>query len=330
MIPNKKSSILLVLKVLEEYTDENHYLTQIQIVDKIKQLYDIDLERKSVGSSLQLLEELDYDIAKGSKGGFALLGRTLDQSEVTYIIDAIFSSKSIDGKQAKKIIESVSSSLSRYQRKDYSYIHKSSEINRSSNKQVLFNVSVINEAMKVGKRIGFKYLSYDKDGKEMLRNDGFEYIVSPYYLINNFGRYYLLGNYREKYRPLQLFKIDRMVDIVIKDDWPIKKMSELKDSPKDFSISTYLNEHVYLFNDEVIDAEFILNDENTIQIVKEWFGENVKIKNIDDKIHAYIKGDQTALLYWVMQYADIVKVISPSSFKDKVIESLKNALEYQK
>ena len=27
MLPNKKSSILLVLKVLEEYTDEEHYLT---------------------------------------------------------------------------------------------------------------------------------------------------------------------------------------------------------------------------------------------------------------------------------------------------------------
>ena len=26
MLPNKKSSILLVLKVLEEYTDEEHYL----------------------------------------------------------------------------------------------------------------------------------------------------------------------------------------------------------------------------------------------------------------------------------------------------------------
>lgn len=46
MIQNKKSSILLILKVLEEYTDENHYLTQKEIVEKVNQLYDIEIEKK--------------------------------------------------------------------------------------------------------------------------------------------------------------------------------------------------------------------------------------------------------------------------------------------
>ena len=58
MIENKKSSIILILKVLEEYTDEEHLLTQQQIIDKISQLYNIDLERKSVSNSISLLIEL--------------------------------------------------------------------------------------------------------------------------------------------------------------------------------------------------------------------------------------------------------------------------------
>ena len=62
MIENKKSSIILILKVLEEYTDEDHLLTQQQIIDKISQLYNIDLERKSVSNSISLLIELGYDI----------------------------------------------------------------------------------------------------------------------------------------------------------------------------------------------------------------------------------------------------------------------------
>ena len=48
MIANKKTSIILILKVLEEYSDENHYLTQQQIIDKVDELYGIELERKSV------------------------------------------------------------------------------------------------------------------------------------------------------------------------------------------------------------------------------------------------------------------------------------------
>ena len=187
MLPNKKSAILLGLKGLEEYTDEEHYLTQQEIADKIYQDYDIELERKSVGSSLSMLEELDYDIDKGPKGGFALLSRTFDQTEASYLIDAIFSSRSIDGRQAKKIADQVSSCFSKYQRKDYSYIYKSSEINRTDNKQVLYNISVIHEAMKQGKRVGFQYLAYDAEGNQTVRRDGYEFIVSPYYLINKFN-----------------------------------------------------------------------------------------------------------------------------------------------
>lgn len=286
MLPNKKSSILLVLKVLEEYTDEEHYLTQQEIANKIYQVYDIELERKSVGSSLSMLEELDYDINKGPKGGFALLSRTFDQTGASYLIDAIFSSRSIDGRQAKKIADQVSSCFSKYQRKDYSYIYKSSEINRTDNKQVLYNISVIYEAMKQGKRVGFQYLAYDAEGNQTVRRDGYEFIVSPYYLISNFGRYYLLCNYREKYRALQTFRIDYMVNIQIKDDWPIKNMKDLKEGPKNFSISKYLNDHIYMFGGDVIEAELELDGDWGILIVKDWFGENAKLSHKDGK--AYI------------------------------------------
>ena len=222
--------------------------------------------------------------------------------------------------------EEVSSCFSKYQRKDYSYIYKSNEINRSKNKTTLYNVSIINEAISKGKRVGFQYLTYDKNGNEIYRNDGYEYIVSPYYLINNYGRYYLLCNYREKYRPLQLFRIDKMANIVIKDDWPIKQLKDLKDGPKDFSIAKYLNEHVYLFNEEVIDAKIILDGEWVIEIVKDWFGDNAKIHFKDEKIIATIKGDEKALYYWIMQYSDCVTVLSPLSLVEKIKKGLMDAI----
>lgn len=330
MLPNKKSSILLVLKVLEEYTDEEHYLTQQEIADKIYQIYDIELERKSVGTSLSMLAELDYDINKGPKGGFALLSRTFDRTEASYLIDAIFSSRSIDGRQAKKIADQVSSCFSKYQRKDYSYIYKSSEINRTDNKQVLYNISVIHEAMKQGKRVGFQYLAYDAEGNQTVRRDGYEFIVSPYYLINNFGRYYLLCNYREKYRALQTFRIDYMVNIQIKDDWPIKNMEDLKEGPKDFSISKYLNDHIYMFGGDVIEAELELDGDWGILIVKDWFGENAKLSHKDGKAYIKVKCNETALYYWIMQYSDCVKVISPASLVEKTKEGLQKALERYK
>ncbi|MCF0126298.1 MAG: WYL domain-containing protein, partial [Clostridia bacterium] len=277
MIPNKKSSMLLVLKILEEYSDEEHYLTQSEIIDKIYRDYDIELERKSVSSSLSLLEELDYDIDRGPKGGFALLSRTFDETEAFYLIDAIFSSRSIEGKEAKRIADAVASCFSRYQRKDYSYIYKSSDINRTNNKQVLYNVSIIHEAMKQGKKIGFQYLSYDASGNQIVRRGGYQFIVSPYYLVNNFGRYYLLCNYKEKYGTIQTFRVDYMVNIEIKENYPLIRMNELENPPKNFSISKYLNDHIYLFGGETIEAELELDSKHSIIFVKDWFGESAKI-----------------------------------------------------
>ena len=203
-------------------------------------------------------------------------------------------------------------------------MYKSKDINRTSSNEVLYNISVIYEAIKENKRVGFKYLSYDSSGNKITRKEGYQYIVSPYYLINNYGRYYLLCNYREKYRPLQVFRVDYMIDIEIKDDWPIKRIEELKDLSKDFSISKYINEHIYLFNGDVVDAKLELDGEWVIVNIKDWFGEDVEIKNINGKIIASIRCDEEALKYWILQYSDCVKVISPSS----LVEKVKNILSY--
>ena len=184
--------------------------------------------------------------------------------------------------------------------------------------------------MNQGKRVGFQYLTYDKKGNQVLRKDGFQYIVSPYYLVNNFGRYYLICNYREKYRPLQTFRVDYMTNIEIKNDWPIKQMEDLEEGPKNFSISKYINDHLYILGGDTIEATFELDQEWVIRIIKDWFGESAKIWEKDNKIFASVRCNENAMYYWVMQYSDCVKVISPNSFIDKIKNGLINALERYK
>lgn len=328
MIENKKASILLILKVLEEYSDEEHYLTHQQIIDKVYQIYDIQLERKSVAFAIELLQELEYDINKGPHGGFALLSRNLDITEIQFIVDSIFSSKSLTGKQAKQIADKISGELSIYQRKDYSYLNKTTELNRSTNKDLFYNIDVIHEAMKRGKRVGFQYLTYDRSGNLMARKDGFQYIVSPYYLVNNFGRYYLICNYREKYHAIQTFRIDYMMNIEIKEDWPIKRIESLEGmKDKRFSLSEYLNDHIYLFGGDVITAELEIEEEWAIQYVKDWFGDKAKLRIKGEKIVATVKCNETALIYWIMQYGEFMKVLTPSSLIDKVLEAAHRTID---
>ena len=316
MIENKKASILLILKVLEEYSDEDHFLTQQDIIDKVDELYGIELERKSVAFSISLLQELDYDINKSPRGGYALLSRDFDNSEIRFITDALFSSKCLNGKQAADLSKKLNSCLSKYQRKDYNFIYKSNEINRSENKEVFYTLELIEEAKRRGKRISFQYLTFDENGKPITKRDGFRYIVSPYYSANSSGRYFLICNYREKYRAITWFRIDYMINPKIEDEWPIKPLESLE-GMKNFDIATYLNDNIYLLDGDVIKATFRIDWPNAVQYIVDWFGKNARVYKKDDLLYADIKCNESALFYWYMQYSETFTIISPQSLIDR-------------
>ena len=324
MIINKKSSLILILKVLEEYTDEDHLLTQQQIIDKISQLYNIDLERKSVSNSISLLIELGYDIVSIPRKGYCLLSRLFDDSEITFLIDAIFSSKSISGKQAEQLANKCSSILSKYKRKNYSYLYKSEEINRTDNKDVFLTIEIISEAIKNKKCISFQYLSYDEDCKLNYRYNGYKYIVSPYYLINNFGRYYLICH-RKKYNKIINFRIDyiKNVEMIDKEYIDIKTLDEYNNG---FSISNYLNDHIYVFDGEIIKAKFLINNSSSISYIVDWFKDNAKIYKENNNIYAEIKCNENALYYWYMQYNEHFNIVEPNTLIDRVKKSAESIL----
>ncbi len=316
MIENKKASILLILKVLEEYSDEDHFLTQQDIINKVDELYGIELERKSVAFSISLLQELDYDINKSPRGGYALLSRSFNNSEIRYIVDSLFSSKSISGKQAAELSKKLNSCLSRYQREDYNFIYKGNEINRSENKELFYTLELIEEAKRRGKRLSFQYLTFDENGKPYTKMDGYRYIVSPYYSANSNGRYFLICNYREKYRAITWFRIDYMLNPKIEDEWPLKPIESLE-GVKDFDIAKYLNDNIYLLDGKVIKATFLLEQSSYVQFVIDWFGKNARTYSKDGKLYADIKCNESALFYWYMQYSECVTILSPQSLIER-------------
>jgi len=329
MIENKKASILLVLIVLEEYSDENHYLTQQEIIDKINTLYGIEVARKSVASSILLLQELEYDIDKGPKGGFALLSRTFDKSEVRFLVDAIFSSKSIPGKQAKQLTDKVSSCLSKFDRKTYDYLLKSSDISRTTNKQVFYNIEIINEAIAKNKWIGFKYQDFDKNGQPSLRFHGYVYHASPCYLINNFGRYYFMG-WRYKHNSVNTFRIDYMQDVYIMEERERINPNELDEFKNYKNITEYINDHIYMFGGASINVVLKLNEPYVIQYIYDWFGQGAHIYKENENLMARIKCNETAFFYWVMQYGEHLTIIEPQSMIDWVKRAATAILEQYK
>lgn len=309
---NKKLSIIYIYEILKEYSDENHLLKQQDIIKLIKQIYDMDCERKSIGNNIDFLIDLGFDIIKVPHKGCYLGERVLEPSEVSFIVDALFSSKSISGSQAKELSSKLSNLLSKYQRKRYNYIYKAEQINRTNNKELFYNIEIIQEAIEKNKKVSFNYVRPPYSEENTLKT----YIINPYFLINSQGRYYLICNF-DYYNEIGNYKVDFIKNIRILDD-ERKPLNNLKGYEKGFDISKYINEHIYPFGDKTVYATIKLTDDNSITYVMEWFGKNAKIYKKNNTTYADIVSSEKALVYWCLQYGESVELLFPKQTRDKI------------
>ena len=309
---NKKLSILYILEVLKEYSDENHLLTQENIINKIYSDYGMECERKSISSNIDSLIDFGYDIIK-TKNGCYLNSREFENSEIQFLIDAVFSSKSISSKHCKDLSNKLSSFLSKHQRKQYNYIYKADDINRTDNKQLFYTIDVLNEAIKEGKQVEFTYSKiYLDESKKKSKT----YLINPYFLVNNQGRYYLVCNY-DYYDTIANYKVDKIENIKLLET-SAKPITKLKGCENGIDIAKYANENIYMFSNDGINATIKIDDENIINYVVDWFGKNAKLYKKENDIYADIKTNEQALIYWCLQYGEGVEVVEPISLREKM------------
>ena len=78
----KKFLIIYILEILKKYTDENHRLSQKEIIDILKKDYDMTVERKAIRRNIINLIELGYNIEYSEKIRNILVKNSLDRKSV--------------------------------------------------------------------------------------------------------------------------------------------------------------------------------------------------------------------------------------------------------
>ena len=221
---NKKMLNLLILRVLQEHSDADHRLTQGEIIRLLQLQYGITCDRRSVRSNIQSLQDIGYDIA--THGGCWLVERDFDDAELRMLIDSVLFSKNLSGVQAKRLIEKLKGFGNRYFHAKVAHVSNLPELFHSDNKQVMVALDTLNDAIEEKKKVSFIYNCYGTDFKLHPRRDE-PYIVNPYHMVANNGRYYLIGNY-DKYDDLSHYRIDRISSVTILSD-PVKPKKEVRE-----------------------------------------------------------------------------------------------------
>lgn len=359
----KKFLLLNILMILHQNTDENHRLSQKNIIDILQNEYDMKVDRKSVMRNLidlgLYLEgtgyELCYDVSirkvpvkvEGSEeyqidsvtGGRVYeeqekmsdfyLKRPFEDSEIRLLIDAIMFSMNISDKHRKDLADKLCKLSNKKFKSRVKHI-TCVENSVNQNQQIFANIEMIDEAISHNRKISFNYMEYgiDKKMHPKMDKDGKPrtYVINPYQMAAKDGKYYLICNY-DKYNDISNYRIDRIKNIVILDEKikPFDKLEDVKSGR--LNLNNYMKEHIYMYSSA--------NEKVTFRIVKpmisdviDMFGDDVRFTDeTDSHVTVIAMVNKRAMLQFAKNFAPDVEVIKPESLRGEVREELKKAIE---
>ena len=104
-----KATILCLYEILKKYTDESHILSAEKIREKLKSIYDVDMERRAIYRNIEALRSMGIEIAgyQDNREGYFLIGREFELSEIRLLCDAVASSDMIKESSGKIIIKKL-------------------------------------------------------------------------------------------------------------------------------------------------------------------------------------------------------------------------------
>lgn len=324
---HKKYTLFRTFEILNDYSDEKHHLKHSEIQEKLSTLYDLNVNRKLVRENIDDINFLGqpYGIeVKSEKGnGAYLLGRRFEKSEIAFLIDAVFSSKSIGQRQAVELSGKLQTFLSKNDRKSFKYISKSSDVVRTDSKQVFYNIDSLLYAIEKKKKVQFNYNRFYLDDGINEKMKKRTFVASPYYLVNNQGKYYLVCN-NDKFDDIANYRVDRIFNIKVLDE-DVKNIKTMKGCENGFDVVKYANENIYMFSCDSVEATIKIENNYAINYVYDWFGTNSKIYMGKDKnIYATIHANEQALIYWCLQYGESIELLKPLNLREKITKIVKN------
>ena len=225
-----------------------------------------------------------------------------------------------------RLIEKLEKQSNKYFRAKVSHVRSLTDLNRTDNKQVMIVLDKLNDAIDGKRKVRFMYNSYGTDFKLHPRKQE-KYLVNPYQMVANNGRYYLIGNV-EKYADVNHYRIDRITDIEL-TDLPVKPIKQVEGMENGLNIPKHMAEHIYMYCGESVSVE-IRTKAIIMDDLIDWFGRDFKIIEKDeatDDIVIVVNCNRNAMFFWALQYGAYTEVLSPTDLRAELAEAISGMYE---
>ncbi len=313
----KKLLGMMILEILRTHSDEQHRLTQKEIIRLLQLTYGVTCDRRSVRSNVEALQEMGHDIE--TRGGYVLISRTFDNSELRMLIDSVLFARGLSADQANRLIEKLKSLGSRYFQPKVSHVAHLSKLYHAENTQVLISLDVLNDAIEAKRKVRFTYNRCGTDFRLHPRRSE-PYVVNPYQLVAQNGWYYLIGNY-DAYDNISHYRLDRITDIKMLSE-PRKPKEDIGELARGFSLPRHMAEHIYMFSGKSVTVR-LRTEASMMDSLTDWFGRDFHIRpEGDGRMIVTLRCNEEAMKYWALQFGAYVEIIEPAHLR----EDLKHVL----
>jgi len=300
--------ILYLYRMLLEYTDDEHALTNPQIRRMMQEQHGIKIHRTTVPRDIEVLRAAGIEVlsTRTRSLNYYLADRPFSIPELRLLIDAVQSSKFITEQKSRDLIEKLYSLTSTANAlKLRRAVHVTGKA-KTDNEKGYYIVDAINDAINSERKLSFYYYDYDSKKHHELKNDGAPYTVSPYDLIWD-GDYYYLTGYCDERSEVRVFRVDR-----------IEKRPEVLDvqavkPPRTYRVEKYTQEVFRMFATQEPRIVTLLCDISIMKAVIDMFGINVRTKALDDHtFRATIKVCTSPTFYrWIFGWNGLIKIEGP-------------------
>lgn len=325
-----------------------HPLPQSQwkiVYDGYVKLYgDGETEEDSFGAD-------DFDGPGGDRGQFRNLYYVPEFSyeEIDAIIEAVQLSRTLSAEETEHIISTLEDNFtSEYYRKGARRVCKINGKECCDRDVLRKNLLTIQQAITDGVQITYRFNGYNRDKKLAPMGD-YKRAASPYYIVANDGRYYLMAaNEAHKNEGAYIVRIDLMTEVEIpernekagKKGIPAIPKREVAGLPLEWD-ENFSMRHINMSYGAPISIKIRIKNEKkedgctpidpVYTFLHDYFGETYRFIGVDKNEPGYdivaVRCTSFGMENFAMQYADRLEVLEPLDLREKIRNKAKTLAE---
>lgn len=312
------SVIFDILDILKWHSSVNKPLSQKDIMKYLYHEKNTIISRPTLSKYLNILR--DYNLIEGYRG--ISFKPDFSTNEIRVLIDGVLFGQHIPKKDAEMLINKLKKLGGYDMYNKCRHIHYLQGLNHTLNVELYKLLDLIDTAIDQNKKVYIVPCYYDESGNLTSVS---KVLVSPYYLVTEKSRYYLICYNHDKQR-LENRRLDRINKVEMTDEL-IKNIMEID---KNFKLDDYMNQHIYMFSGDSLEIDLRLVKKHIGDFI-DWFGHNYRVvSSTNQYIDVHIYANENAVFYWALQYYEIVEVLKPESLRNRIKESLIMALNKYK